>query len=93
MTLLLLLATTATCYGQSNADIPADQSSSGSSYVDDDRPGIEQSNEETAPIEQGSEETGSIKRRNEETGRIGEHDAQDQHEGPRYSELGALHLL
>jgi hypothetical protein len=70
MTLLLLLATTATCYGQSNADIPADQPSSGSSYIDDDRPGIEQSNEETAPIEQGSDETGSIKRRNEETGRI-----------------------
>jgi hypothetical protein len=68
--LLLLLATTATCYGQSNADIPADQPPSGSSYIDEDRPRIEQSNEETEPIEQGTEETGSIKKRNEETGRI-----------------------
>jgi hypothetical protein len=68
--LLLLLATTATCYGQSNADIPADQPPSGSSYVDEDQPRLEQRNEEAEPIEQSSEETGSIKRRSEETGRI-----------------------
>src|SRR6516162_6711464 len=42
ITLLLLLATTATCYGQSNTDIPADQAPSGSSYIDEDRPQIEQ---------------------------------------------------
>ena len=69
-TLLLLLATTATCYGQSSADIPADQPPIGSSYIDEDRPRIEQSTEETEPIEKGNEETGSIKKRNEETGRI-----------------------
>jgi hypothetical protein len=69
-TLLLLLATTASCYGQSNADIPADQAPSGSSYIDEDRPRIEQSNEEIEPIEQGNEETRSIKKRSEEPGRI-----------------------
>ena len=79
-TLLLLLATTATCYGQSNADTPADRLPNGSSYIDESRPAIEQSTEEAEPIEQsneeagsieqGNEETGSIKRRNEETERI-----------------------
>jgi hypothetical protein len=69
-TLLLLLATTATCYGQSNADTPADQLPSGSSYMDESRPAIEQSNEETEPIEQSNEETISTKKRNEETERI-----------------------
>ena len=69
-TLLLLLATTATCYGQSNADIPADQAPSGSSYIDEDRPRIEQSNEENEPIEQGNEEIRSINKRSEEPGRI-----------------------
>jgi hypothetical protein len=69
-TLLLLLATTATCYGQSNADTPADQPPSGPSYVDEDQPRLEQRNEEIEPIEQSSEGAGSIKRRNEETGRI-----------------------
>ena len=62
ITLLLLLATTATCYGQSNTDIPADQAPSGSSYIDEDRPQIEQSNEESEPIEQSNEETRSVKK-------------------------------
>ena len=70
ITLLLLLATTATCYGQSNTDIPADQAPSGSSYIDEDRPQIEQSNEESEPIEQSNEETRSVKKRSEEPGRI-----------------------
>jgi hypothetical protein len=69
-TLLFLLATTATCYGQSSADIPADQPPIGSSYIDEDRPRIEQGTEETEPIEKGNEEAGSIKKRNEETERI-----------------------
>ena len=68
--LLLLLATTATCYAQSNADTPADRPPNGSSYIDESRPAIEQSTEEAGSIEQGNEETGSIKRRNEETERI-----------------------
>src|SRR6516162_2873216 len=67
ITLLLLLATTATCYGQSNTDIPADQAPSGSSYIDEDRPQIEQSNEETAPIEQNNEETERFEQNNAET--------------------------
>jgi hypothetical protein len=69
-TLLLVLATTATCYGQSNADISADQPPSGPSYVDEDQPRTEQRSEESEPIEQNGEETVSTKRRNEETGRL-----------------------
>jgi hypothetical protein len=69
-TLLLLLATTATCYGQSNADVPADRPPSESSHIDEDQPRLEQSNEQTEPNEQGNEETGSIKKRNEEIGSI-----------------------
>jgi hypothetical protein len=69
-TLLLLLATTATCYGQSNADIPADRPLSESNHIDEDQPRPEQSNEQTEPNEQGNEEIGSIKKRSEETGSI-----------------------
>src|SRR5215467_11209795 len=82
-TLLLLLATTTTCYGQSNADIPADQAPSGSSYIDEDRPRIEQSNEENEPsrenierVEQGSEEAGRVERSNEETERVEQNNAE-----------------
>ena len=54
--LLLLLATTATCYGQSNADIPADRPTSESSHIDEDQPRLEQSNEEAQRVEQNNAE-------------------------------------
>ena len=99
-TLLLLLATTATCYGQSNADTPTDRLPSGSSYLDESRSAIGQSNDETEPIEQsneeigsieqGNEEVGSIKRRNEETERIERSRGEVERVGQGDEEIGRV---